>query len=416
MLITILSVAILLTAFFAGLEVAFVSANKLSIELKKKQGKQSGVIISRLFENHSRFLGVCLTGFNIAVVAYALIIVQVIEPFWRSVGIAALDESGTLRMVVAVIVSSLVILFFEFVFRAIFRAKNDAVLSFFAGFINLAFGLLSPISAFFVSISNWILKYLFNVNIQDEKQPFSRIDLEHYYQQSKEAEEDNSELNKELFENALSLSGVRVRSCLVPRKEIISIDLHSSIGELQEKMVANRLSKIVVYDGSIDNLVGYVHQLDLFKSPSSIKEVLLTIIAIPESMLVTDLMTRMSKERKSIAWVVDEFGGTAGIVTMEDLLEEIFGEIRDEYDREELVDQQLAEDEFIFSGRLELDDLREKYGLEFADDDSETLSGYIIHHHHTFPRQSERIIINNYQFEILNMNETRIELLKMKLL
>jgi CBS domain containing-hemolysin-like protein len=202
----------------------------------------------------------------------------------------------------------------------------------------------------------------------------------------------------------------------VPRKEIESIEVKSSIEDLRQKFVSTRLSKMVVYDGSIDIITGYVHQLDLFKNPAEIRDILLPIPAVPESMSATDLINKFTRERKSIAWVVDEFGGTAGIVTMEDLLEEIFGEIKDEYDVEEFEEKKISEVEYIFSGRLELDYLQEKYGFEFENDDSETLSGYIIQQHETIPRLKERIIIDDYEFEILNVSDTRIEMVRVKLL
>lgn len=276
--------------------------------------------------------------------------------------------------------------------------------------------LFNPISSFFVSISTWLLKYIFNVELDDRKRPFNRVDLEHFFQQTIDVDDDNPELNQELFENALGLPGVKVRSCLVPRKEIIAMELKTPIEKVVEKMVETMLSKLVVYEGNIDNIVGYVHQLDMFRNAESLNNILLPIPAVPESMSVTDLIGKFSKERKSIAWVVDEFGGTAGIVTMEDLLEEIFGEIRDEYDTEEFIEQQLSENEYQFSGRLELDYLSEKYGLDFENQESDTLSGYIIQQHESFPKQGDRIIAGNYQFDVLEMSDTRIELLKMKVL
>ena len=224
-------------------------------------------------------------------------------------------------------------------------------------------------------------------------------------------------MNKELFENALSLSETKLRQCLIPRKEIEAINKNAGIEEVKKKFIETKLSKLVVYDENIDNIQGYIHQLDLFKNPGSIDSVLLPIPTVPESMSATDLMNKFSKERKSIAWVVDEFGGTAGIVTMEDLLEEIFGDIRDEYDTEEFVEKQLSSNEFIFSGRLELDYITEKYKLYFPEDeDAETLSGYIIQNHEEIPKQKDIIIIGNYQFNILNMSDTRIETVKLKVL
>jgi CBS domain containing-hemolysin-like protein len=269
----------------------------------------------------------------------------------------------------------------------------------------------------FVEIANWILKYGFNVRVNEKKDAFTRADLEHFFQQSREEDEASQELNTELFENALTLSSTKVRQCLVPRKEIIGIDSKASIDDLRNKLVETKLSKLVVFEQSIDHIIGYIHQLDLFKKPAAIKDILLPIPAVPESMSASDLINKFTKERKSIAWVVDEFGGTAGIVTMEDLLEEIFGEIQDEYDMDEFEEKQLNEEEYLFAGRLELDYLQEKYNLEFNDEaGAETLSGYIIEQYERIPRRKERIIINNYEFEVLNVSDTRIEMVKLKIL
>jgi CBS domain containing-hemolysin-like protein len=240
--------------------------------------------------------------------------------------------------------------------------------------------------------------------------------METLFQENNEDEYEPKELHTNLFENALELPKIKIRQCLVPRKEIIAIETKTSIEELKEKFIHTKLSKLVVFEGSIDQITGYVHQLDLFKHPETLASILLPISAIPESMSATDLIDKFTKERKSIAWVVDEFGGTAGIVTMEDVLEEIFGEIHDEYDSEEFVEKRISENEYIFSGRLELDFLSQKYELNFPDDESETLSGYIINYHETIPRQKERIIIDNYEFDILNVGDTRIEMVKLKVL
>jgi len=203
---------------------------------------------------------------------------------------------------------------------------------------------------------------------------------------------------------------------MVPRNEVEAVDIDTTIREVREKFINTKLSKIIVYDGTIDNILGYIHHLDLNRRPTSIKEVLHTITAVPEAMSAVDLMNRFTKERRSIAWVIDEFGGTAGIVTMEDVLEEIFGDINDEYDVEEYVEKQLAENEYIFSGRLELDYLNEKYGFNFPTEESETLSGYIITEHETIPKIKERIIIDKYEFDVLLVSDTRIETVKMKVL
>lgn len=412
-------VSILLIGFFAGIEIAFVSANKLSIELKKKQGLYSGRVISAFMEKPAKFIGTTLIGLNIFLVVYGLLVSNLFAPAWSWVAqrIPGSWHSSinVIKFVFETVLSSFLILIFgEFIPKAIFRAKNVTLLSILSPLIQLFYSLLNPIASFFVLVSQWILKYLFNIRMSETKEVFSRVDLENFIQQSKENEQSSEEFDTEMFENALSLPMVKVRSCLIPRKEVEAIEISSNMEAVRKKFIDTKLSKLVVYEDNIDNILGYIHQLDLFKSPVQIKDILLPIPAVPESMGVTDLINKFTKERKSIAWVVDEFGGTSGIVTMEDLLEEIFGEIHDEYDTEEFVEKQISEDEFIFSGRLEVDYLNEKYGFELKDDESETLSGYIIAHHETIPQQKERIIIDNYEFDILNVSDTRIESVKLK--
>ncbi|MBA2330552.1 MAG: CBS domain-containing protein, partial [Flavisolibacter sp.] len=252
--------------------------------------------------------------------------------------------------------------------------------------------------------------------LSGKREPFQRMDMETLFQSNDEDEFEQEDMNTNLFENALELPKTKIRQCLVPRKEIIAVDTNCSIEEIRQKFIETNLSKLVVYEGNIDNIVGYVHQLELFKNPKTIQEIMLPIPPVPESMSATDLINKFTKERKSIAWVVDEFGGTAGIVTMEDVLEEIFGEIHDEYDSEEFVEKRISENEYIFSGRLELDYLSERYDLPFPDDESETLSGYIINYHEKIPSQKERIIVDDYEFDILNVSDTRIEMVKLKVL
>ncbi len=406
---------LLLIGFFTGLETAFASMNRFSVELKKKQGLSSGRILSAFAEQPGRFIGATLVGLTIALVVYGLLVHGIIESLWKKLPYDL--QNKYIRLFLELIITTLIVLFVRFTFTAFFRARSNSVLSFFARSISFFYGLFAPTAAVFVNISEWILKYLFDVRINNRKEAINRMDLEHFIQQSRDADEDSQELNTELFENALSLSGVKVRECLIPRKEITGIEASASITELKQKFSDTKLSRLVVYEGTIDTITGYVHQLDLFRKPADIKSMLHPIPAVPESMGVTDLINQFTKERKSIAWVVDEFGGTSGIVTMEDLLEEIFGEIQDEYDTEEFVEKQLAEGEYIFSGRLELDYLSEKYNLEFEDEtESETLSGYIVEHHETIPLAKERIIIDRYEFDILTVNDTRIETVKMKVL
>jgi putative hemolysin len=413
-LIIWIAFTLLFIAFFSGLEIAFISASRLSVELKKKQGLSSGSILSKFMEEPSRFLGACLIGVNVFLVIYGLLFSQLMRTsLWNPLNL----QNEYVKLLFDTILSSLVVLVIgQFLPKAIFRARNDSLLSFFAPIAKLFYRIFNPISSLFVNLSEAILKYLFNVRVKDKGEPFSKIDLEHFYQQTREQDPESQELNTDLFENALSLPTIKVRQCLVPRTEIEAVDIKMSVEVALNHFIETKLSKLVVYEGNIDNIQGYIHQLDFFKKPEDLRSILLPIPVVPETMSATDLMNKFTKERKSIAWVVDEFGGTAGIITMEDILEEIFGEIRDEYDTEEFVEKQIAENEFIFSGRLELDYLNEKYELEFPESEYETLSGYIINQHETIPHAKERIIIDKYEFDIITVSDTRIEMVKLKLL
>ncbi|HEX5150096.1 MAG TPA: hemolysin family protein [Parafilimonas sp.] len=413
-LILLIGIMLLFIALFSGLEIAFISVSRLSVELKKKQGLTSGNILSKFMEQPSRFLGACLIGVNFFMVIYGLLFSELMRTsLWNPLKL----QNEYVKLLFDTVLSALVVLILgEFLPKAIFRARNDSLLSFLAPVAKLFYSLFNPVSSLFVKFAEGILKYLFNVRIKDKGEPFSKIDLEHFYQQTKDQAPDSQELNTELFENALSLPSIKVRQCLVPRTEIEAIEINTTIEQALQRFAETQLTKLIIYEGNIDNIQGYIHQLDFFKKPSDLRSILLPIPVVPETMSATDLINKFNKERRSIAWVVDEFGGTAGIVTMEDLLEEIFGEIKDEYDTEEFVEKQIAENEFIFSGRLELDYLNEKYELDFPDTESETLSGYIIDQHETIPRAKERIIIDKYEFDVLSVSDTRIEMVKLKLL
>jgi CBS domain containing-hemolysin-like protein len=410
-------VSLILIGFFAGIEIAFVSVNKLSIELRKKQGNYSGITWAGFMENSTRFIGTTLIAFNILLVIYGLLWSSVLDSVWKYWEI----NNPFIKLIAETVISTVLLLFFEFIFKAFFRATNNVVTS--SGLITFIvkffYSLFSWIAAYFVNVAEWMLKYIFNVKLQGKNEAFTKIDLEHFIQQSKMNDaDDNEEMNNELFENVLSLSEIKVRECLVPRKEVEAIDINTSLVDTKSRFIETKLSKLVVYEGNIDTILGYVHQLDMFRRPQSLRDMLLPIPTIPESMSATDLIDKFSKEHKSIAWVIDEFGGTAGIVTMEDLLEEIFGDIKDEYDvTEEFLDKQISASEYILSGRLELDYLKDKYKMEFRqNEETETLSGYIISQHEAIPHQKDRIIIDNYQFDILSVSETRIETVKLKVL
>jgi putative hemolysin len=417
--ITIIAIviAVLLIGFFSGIEIAFISVSKLSIELKKKQGNYTGKIWSAFMEKPAKFIGTTLLIFNVLLVIYGLLWSNVLESVWKYWEI----KNAYIMLAAETLISTLILLFFEFIFKAFFRAKGNAIMgSAFITFIIMSFySLFSWVAIYFVNMAEWILKYIFNVKLQNKNEAFTKVDLEHYVQQLKANDnDDNTELNNEIFENVLSLSETKIRECLIPRKEIIAVDSNTTLDEIKNRFIETKLSKLVVFEDNIDNIQGYIHQLDMFKNPGSLQSILLPIPAIPESMNATDLINKFTKERKSIAWVIDEFGGTAGIITMEDLLEEIFGDIYDEYDvKEEFVDKQISPNEYIFSGRLELDYLAEKYKLQFRkNEETETLSGYIISQHESIPRLKDRIIIDDYQFDILSVSETRIETVKLKAL
>jgi CBS domain containing-hemolysin-like protein len=409
-------ITLLLMGFFSGIEMAFYSANRLGIELKKKQGTASGKLLAQFTESPIRFLGTTLIGFNIFLIFFSLQVSTVMRPAWRYLEKKINQEiPGTVDILVEIVIATFVVIIFaEFIPRAIFRARSNASLNRFAIVIDFFYQMLYPLAAGLIKLAEWLLKYLFNVRYNQKKATWNRHDLDQLFQQSHDMGDQKEELNTRLFENALELPKVKIRQCLVPRKEITGIDRHVTLQEVRKRFIETKLSKLIVFDNNIDHIIGYIHQLDLFKNPLTMQSILLPIPAVPESMSAADLISKFTRERKSIAWVVDEFGGTAGIITMEDVLEEIFGEIEDEYDAEEFIEKQLSETEYIFSGRLEVDNLNQKYDFDLPVTESETLSGYIINYHETIPRQKERIIIGDYEFDILNVSDTRIETVKVK--
>ena len=324
-LLVIFFISVILICFFAGIEIAFISANKLSIELSKKQGTYSGKTWGDFSDHPTKFIGTILVAINIVLVVYGLLVGEMLTPIWDIIKHELPQSSENyvdyIRLFTETLLSAGIILFLIVFIKAVFQARNNSILkssmiSYFARFFSWLF---TGISSMFIAFSEWMLQYIFNVKLSDKKEMFSKIDLEHFIQQSKSFNEDeNSEINKELFENALSISDIKLRECLVPRKEIVSISQNSTIEEVKNSFIDTRLSKLVVYDNDIDNITGYIHQLDLFKNPATVTDILLPIPTVPESMSVTGMMDKFAKERKTIAWVIDEFGGTAGIVTMED--------------------------------------------------------------------------------------------------
>jgi len=401
--------SVILIGFFSGYEIGFVSANRLSLELKKKQGSRSGKIIAGFLEAPTQFIGTCLIGLNISLVVFGILFEELLHThIWSKFGLG----DGAI-LVGNTIVSTFVILFIgELVPKAMFKARAASLINTFAPVAQFFHLLFKPLTVILVNTAQWVLSNLLQVKMVYKKEAFTKVDLAHFVQQTNPHQE-QQELNTDLFENALSLPDIKVRKCLVPRTEIIGVDILTPIAELKDLFIETKLSKLIVYNDTLDNIVGYVHQLDLFKKPTEIKAILHPILLVTESMNAADLINLFSKKRKSIAWVVDEFGGTAGIVTMEDVLEEIFGEINDEYDEQEFLEKKLSDNEYIFSGRLELDYLYEKYGIDFAADSAETLSGYLIHKHEAIPKVREVIHLSHFDAEILLVSDTRIEKVKL---
>jgi CBS domain containing-hemolysin-like protein len=401
--------SVILIGFFSGYEIGFVSANRLSLELKKKQGSRSGKIIAGFLEAPTQFIGTCLIGLNISLVVFGILFEELLHTnIWSRFGLG----DGAI-LVGNTLVSTFVILFIgELVPKAMFKARAASLINTFAPIAQFFHILFKPLTVVLVNTAQWVLSNLLQVKMVYKKEAFTKVDLAHFVQQTNPHQE-QQELNTDLFENALSLPDIKVRKCLVPRTEIIGVDILTPISELKALFIETKLSKLIVYNDTLDNIVGYVHQLDLFKKPTEIKAILHPVLLVTESMNAADLINLFSKKRKSIAWVVDEFGGTAGIVTMEDVLEEIFGEINDEYDEQEFLEKKLSANEYIFSGRLELDYLYEKYGIDFAADSAETLSGYLIHKHEAIPKVREVIHLSHFDAEILLVSDTRIEKVKL---
>jgi putative hemolysin len=418
-LITIgILLAFLLAGLFAGAEVGFVSLNRLSVELRKKQKSNSALILSKFLDEPTAFISAMITGIIISLSVYGLLIGALLDPLWKltesKLPVAFVPYFTYIQIAFDLIIASSGFLIWFFFCRGLFRAKSDTLMFFLTPLLSFSYRIFHPVASRFTMVGEWLLKYLINIPIRKNSTNFTRMELEQFIQQGDEKDLENQELNTELFEAALTLPYVKLRQCLVPRKEIEAISVLDSVEKLKQRFIETKLSKLVVFEKNIDNIIGYVHQISLFKQPQSIRSVMLPILAVPESMTATDLMNLLIKERKSMAWVVDEFGGTSGIVTMEDLLEELFGEIKDEYDVEELIERETGEGEYEFSGRIEVDHLNDQYALGLETNQSETLSGYIIQHNESIPRLKEKIMIGGYEFEILDVTDTRIELIRMR--
>jgi CBS domain containing-hemolysin-like protein len=417
--VAVILTAILFSAYFSGMEIAFVSANQLKIELDRKHGIFSARIVKVFQKNPGHFIVTLLVGNNIALVIYGILVARILEPLL----IYNLNLQNELAiLLIQTLAGTLVIIFAgEFIPKALFRSRPNMALNIFSIPTLIISIILLPISLFVVGISNFILRLFFGIRQRESKKiqsrVFGKLDLDHLLSDSQSGHKPllNDRQDKKIFRNALDFSNRKVRDCMIPRTEVEAIEVNSSLDDLKSRFIETGYSKLLVFDDNIDNIIGYVSSKALFRKAGSIKSELIKLFFIPESMPVNKLFRKLIRERKSIALVVDEFGGTSGIVTLEDIIEEIFGEIEDEHDTIDFVERQINEDEYIFSGRLEIDYLKEKYQFRFEESEEyDTLAGLIIHHYESIPRLNTRVIIPPYEFRILKVGQTRIELVKIK--
>jgi putative hemolysin len=414
--VLLLLIALILIAFFSGIEISFVSANKLRIELlKEKTG--SAKIISEFNQNPSRFISTMLIGLNICLVVFGSMMSKILSPD----RLPFLPHDDLYLLLIRTFVTTLLVLILgELVPKLLFRINADRMLLVFAYPTRFIFLMLMPLTNIFHTISRKVIKYAAGRDYHEGKQIFTEDDLEYLIKESAASEEKESHetdnLNSEIFERALSLKDIKVKNCMVPRPEIEAIEADETLEELKKKFLDTKHSRLIVYDDSIDRVIGYVHHFDLLKNPVSIRQFIRPIEVIPESMNAQDLMVQLVKERKNIAWVVDEYGGTAGIITLEDLMEEIFGEIEDEHDVEDMTERKISEHEYLFSGRLEVDYLNEEYCLDIPEGEYETLSGYIVTAYEDIPEQGDTVRIDHFEIKITKATDKRIMLVNMKVL
>ena len=412
--LVIILITLIASAFFSGLEIAFITSNKLRIELENKQGNFSAKILAYFNKYPSRYLGTMLLGNNIALVIFGIYMDEELKPI-----IENFISSKILILLLSTFLSTMLILITaEFLPKNLFRINPNKTLSLFSFPLTIVYGILYPVVMISIGSSEFILKKIFRVKIEKENAAFTMIDLDNYVREGTSAVEKKVEMDHEIqiFQNALDFSSVKARECMIPRTEIVAIEVNESIDVLRQKFVQTRLSKILIYEKNIDNIIGYAYSKELFKKPSTIKSIMLPVSIVPESMAASEVLTVFIQQNKSIALVVDEFGGTSGMLTMEDVMEEIFGEIEDEHDKEELIEKQLSETEFIFSARLETDYINDKYRLKLPIlDNVETIGGLIMSYHENIPRVNEEIHIENAVFTILSVTRTRIETVSLKI-
>ncbi|GAF05360.1 hemolysin family protein [Saccharicrinis fermentans] len=415
--INIIILALMFSAFFSGCEMAFISSNKLLIELNKNKFPTLSKIIDIFIKNTGLFISTLLVGNNIALVVYGLQMGKVLEPL-----IELYVNSPTGILVTQTALSTLLILVTaEFLPKILFRINPILVLNIAAVPLVVFYYLFYPISKMTLLLSDFLLKKVLKTPSLNTSQNMvlGRIDLDNLISHHHEKLENNDDVAKEvkLLKNALDFSKVKIRECIIPRTEISAIEIGEGLNVLQQRFIETGYSKILIYRNSIDNIIGYVHVSELFKKPKQLKNAINPLSIVPETMTANKLLEVFIQEHRSIALVVDEFGGTAGIVTMEDILEEIFGEIDDEHDVSDLIEKQLSQDEYIFSGRVEIDYINEKYNLNLPQSDNyETIAGFILHHNESIPKNGEEIQIENFKMKIQVASDNRIDLINLTIL
>jgi putative hemolysin len=413
-LVPYLLLTLAFSALFSGSEIAFFSANKLSIELGKDSSR-SGRILGFFNRHSSDFIGAMLIGNNIALVIFGILMARLLEP-WLLILLPGSPPAEWMMIISQTLVTTAVVLFFgEFMPKTLFRLEPLGTLRVLAPLLQAIYLLLYvPVKATGY-LTRLLLGQDFAKGMSQGGQVFSKTDLQHFVEQNTRETDELGGIDTELFENALNLREVKVRECMVPRNEVEGVSINSSIDELKRVFVQSGYSRLPIYFKSLDNMLGYVHHFDLLNRPRNIGSVLMTIPVVPETMTARDLLGVFRREKKNIAQVVDEFGGTAGIVTMEDVLEELFGEINDEHDEEDLLEKQLSAQEYMFSGRLEIDYLNEKYHLNLPEGEYETLAGYIMSVTGRIPEMNQKIIMGHLEFHILYASGKRIETVKLRL-
>lgn len=414
-LLIIILVTILLSAFFSGMEIAFVSANKLRLELDKQSEPFNSKILKFVTADAGNYIATMLVGNNIALVIYGITFATLLEPVFD-----VYFQSEFFILLLQTVVSTFIILVFaEFLPKTLFRIFPNSLLNIFSVPLAIFFVVFYPVTKFTVGITNSLLKGILKTDVKlSRKNPvFSRIELDEFVNETDAVGLEKKErvmTEVKLFKNALDFSKVKLREIMIPRTEIEMLDINSSISDLRQKFIETGYSRILFYNENIDNIIGYIHSSVIFQNPDSIKPYLKSVIIVPESMPANKLLSTFIQEHQSIAIVVDEFGGTAGMVTSEDILEEIFGEIEDEHDTRDIIEKKISENEFIFSGRAEIDLLNEKYFFELPEtEDFETLAGFILFYHESIPKINSVIKIDKFHFKILKVSNTKIELVKL---